>query len=115
MRAQRSLTLLAILALVSPLAATAAPACAPGQHCPMAGMGESAPPCHGSTIQAADCCVSAEIPEAVEVATVVVAPAAAAAAGAPAPRLAGDGVTPSALPVEAASPPLYRLFRALLI
>lgn len=107
---------------MSPLAALAAPLCAPGAmapHCPMmAAVAAERPPCHGPAdpvdeIQADDCCPEIGALE----------PAAGVPAAGVPPVDLGAGVVASRWPAAvapsksgAASPtPLYRLFRALLI
>ena len=114
MRARRASSLLAALALLSPLVAIAVPGCAPGPHCPMAGpMGEEMP-CHGASIEADDCCLADGAAEPAAV-PVVSASALTVDHGVAAP-LTGIGDEPSAVAPTAAHPtPLYRLFRALLI
>ena len=112
MNLRRPLSLLAALALLAPLALAAWPACEMEEPCPMAGAG-AAPACHGSSIQASDCCFAA--PAAVEIgrAALALAPEIAPAATTPArvPAVAGAGPMD---PAPAAAP-LYTLFRALLI
>jgi hypothetical protein len=115
MRARRASNLLALLVLLSPLAALAVPACAPGQHCPMAGAMGDGPPCHGTSIQADNCCLTSVSAEPAEVVPVTAAAALATDDGVLAPRAEpGEGVCPAARD-HAPSPPLYRLFRTLLI
>lgn len=115
MKARHATSLLAVLALLSPLAAMAAPGCAPGPHCPMAGLMGEEMPCHGASIQADDCCLTDATAEPVAVVPVISAAALTVDDGVPAP-LAMIGEKPSAVARAAAqSPPLYRLFRALLI
>lgn len=120
MATRRTFSLLAILALLSPLAATAVPGCPPGamaEHCPMmAAMGDEAPPCHEeAAIEADDCCpdpAAVQPAEGVPVVAAGVAEAGTLAAlpparPAPARRLGcAAGIAPA---------PLYRLHRALLI
>ncbi len=115
MKARRTLSLLAALALLAPLAAVAVPVCSPGPHCPMAAAMAGDPPCHGTAIQADSCCRTAAAATAVEIVPVASAPALAADPGTPVPRIeSAAGVPP--LAADAAAPrPLYRLFRALLI
>jgi hypothetical protein len=115
MSVRRPLSLLAALVLLSPLAAVAVPGCAPGQHCPMAGAVGDGPPCHGTAIQADNCCLTAATAEVVEVAPVIALTAPAIDNGGQAPdALRADAISPGA-PDNTPSPPLYRLFRALLI
>jgi hypothetical protein len=110
-----ALGLLAVLALVSPLAAVALPLCAPGQHCAMAGAIGAKPACHGTAIQAVDCCPAAAAVELVEVVPLTSATAPAVVDAAQAPRLEpGEAILPAAR-CEPPSTPLYTLFRALLI
>ena len=125
MSARRLFSLLAALVMSSPLAAAGLPECGPGPHCPMAALVAEEmpchgaamtdePPCHRASFQEDDCCVRAPEAEAAEVLPVVVVAGAALDDGTPAPRherpelLAGPRD-------DAPSPPLYRLFRALLI
>ena len=115
MRVRHALSLLAALALLSPLAAVAVPACAPSQHCPMAGALGDGPPCHGTAIQADNCCVTVATAEPAEVVPVAAATALATDDGVPAPRAEpGEGISSAACD-NAPPPPLYQLFRALLI
>ena len=114
MSVNRLLTLLAALAVSSPLAAMTLPECAPGPHCPMAAaMGEEAP-CSDAVMQEDDCCVTAPATEPAEALPVVAAGADWIDDGVPAPssERAEEQTTGRA---DALSPPLYRLFRALLI
>ncbi len=115
MSIRRTLALLAALALLSPLAALAVPACAPGQHCPMAGALVDGPPCHGATIRADDCCLTTATAEPVDVVPVIGAIALAAGDAVAAPRLDSQSAGLATARVAAPSTPLYRLFRALLI
>jgi hypothetical protein len=110
----RAISLLACLALLSPLAAFATPACGPAQHCPMAGMAGDAPPCHGAAIQADDCCVLTAVAAPAEVVPVTAGSVLPTDDGAPAPRPELAKGAPAACGT-ASLPPLYRLFRALLI
>ena len=114
MSLSRAISLLACLALLSPLAAFAVPPCGPGQHCPMAGMNGDARPCHGAVIQEDDCCVVGSTAEPAEVVPVIAACAPLSADGvlAPRPELANRA---PAVCAAAPSTPLYRLFRTLLI
>ena len=115
MSLRRTWSLLAVLALVSPLAAFAVPACGPSQHCPMAGAAGDGPPCHGATIQAEDCCLAAANPAAIEAVPVIALADTVAVDTSPAPRLEpNDGLLQPA-PPGAPPAPLYRLFRTLLI
>lgn len=114
MSPRRAAALLAALALVSPLAVLASSACGPAEHCPMAGlMGEGAP-CHGTAIQADDCCVTSAGGEPADLLPVVALSAPAAAAGS-APRWEPAPSGATADRVEAPTAPLFRLYRALLI
>ena len=114
MSLQRAISLLACLALMAPLAASAGPACGPGQHCPMAALSAEPAPCHGAAIQKDDCCVIAADAVPVEVAPVIGigTPWIDDRAPAPRPELAKD--LPDVCDASA-STPLYRLFRTLLI
>ena len=119
MTTRRALHLLAALVLLSPLAAAAAPACAPGamaEHCPMmAALAAERPACHGAAIEADDCCpemASAEPADAVPVTGVTLLEA---AAEPPASPPAADEQRTATAPCTARATPLYRLFRALLI
>lgn len=114
MSPRRTLSLLAALAVLSPLAAIAAPACMPGQHCPMAALAGDGPPCHGTAMQADDCCLSAAA-EAAEAVPVAAAKASAAGEVLPVPRPETGAEVPLAERRDTPSTPLYRLFRALLI
>ena len=111
---RRTLSLLAALALFTPLLAAAAPVCAPGHGCPMAA-GAASPACHGSALKADDCCLTADAAAAVEAAPTVAAASPSGADGAPAAQLDVAAVTLPPAPVDPPSAPLYRLFRALLI
>ena len=115
MRARRASSLLAALALLSPLVAIAVPECAPGPHCPMAGLMGEEMPCHGASMQADDCCPADGAAEPAAAVPLISASALTADDGAPAP-LTVDGEEPSAVACGVGhSTPLYRLFRALLI
>ena len=111
----RPLSLLAALVLLSPLAAAAVPACGPGQHCPMAGLLVDEPPCHGATIQADDCCLTAATVVPADVVPMIGAMALAVGDAAPAPRLDTANGRSATASVDPPSTPLYRLFRTLLI
>ena len=125
MSARRLFSLLAALAVLSPLAAAGLSECDPGPHCPMAALMAEETPCHGTataderrchraSLEEDDCCVRAPEAEPAEVVPVAVVAAAAVDDGTPAPRherLEAHAGTRG----EAPSPPLYRLFRALLI
>lgn len=115
MGTRKALTLLAVFGLLSPLAVAAAPACAPGPHCPMAAAAGGAPPCHGAAIQRDDCCFTDAEALPVEVVPVIAVTVSGTLDAAPAPRL--DAAVPRlpAAPLDAPSTPRYRLFRALLI
>ena len=125
MRARRLFSLLAALAVLAPLAAAGLSECEPGPHCPMAALMADETPCHGAAMaggapchrasfQQDDCCVRAPVEEPAEVLPVVVAAAAAIDDGTPAPR--HERLEPqTGTRGDAPSPPLYRLFRALLI
>ena len=115
MRARPSFSLLAALVLLSPLAAVAAPACGPSQHCPMAGAMGDGPPCHGTAIQADNCCLTAAGGEPAAAVRLVFVTALATDDCLPAPRIEPEeelslGTRASAPPVQ-----LFRLFRSLLI
>ena len=114
MSARRLLSLFAALALMSPLAASGLPECAPGPHCPMAAAMGADAPCGGAVMQEDDCCVAAPAAAAAEVLPVIAAAAAALDDGAPAP-LPAAATGKAGIRGDAPSPPLYRLFRALLI
>ena len=118
MRARRTISLLAALALLSPLTATAMPGCgpdAPMPHCPMmAALAAEDVPCHGTAMEADDCCPDMSAGEPAAAPPVIGAPAF-EAAPAPLAAAAPSGRSPVASRSEAASPPLYRLHRALLI
>ncbi len=115
MNARRLLSLLAALALSSPLMAVAEPACAPGPHCPMAGLMADEPPCHGTAIQADDCCVTTAPAASTEAAPVIGAIARSVVSAAPASCPEPGAGTSGTARVDPPSTPLYRLFRALLI
>lgn len=113
MRPLASAALLAMVALVAPLAAAAIPPCAPAGHCPMAMAAGDMAPCHQASIDADDCCLA----DASELAQPAVPLAAAAppadeklAAGAPPGERA-----PQPLAAGSSATPLYTLFRTLLI
>lgn len=115
MRARRALSLLAALALMAPLAAVASPVCAPGPHCPMAGLMGEEMPCHGTSIDADNCCLTDGAAEPAGIVPVISATAVTVDQSVPAPLGAiGQESCPLA-GVAARSAPLYRLFRALLI
>jgi hypothetical protein len=115
MNTRRPLALFAALALLSPLAAVAVPACGPSEHCPMAGLVADDQPCHGAAIQADDCCLTSATGEPAGVLPVIGATASVTADATLVPHLeSGDGC-PVVARVEPPSTPLYRLFRALLI
>lgn len=110
----RSTALLALAVLLAPLAAAGLPLCSPAGHCPMAPAASQSVPCHGSVIQADDCCPADTAAAVVDLASVspVAAPASAdmALTSRPAP---GTPLRSDAGPAPAT--PLYTLFRSLLI
>lgn len=116
---RRTLHLLAATILLLPVAATAVSGCdgaTPAPHCPMAAaLTAATPPCHGTAIQADDCCPEMTAGEPAAAPPVVVATALEAGAATLAAALppSGDLAAPSRSP--GAATPLYRLFRALLI
>ena len=119
MATRRVLSLLATLALLSPLAATATAVCAPGPmtgHCPMmAAVSDLGPPCHGTAIQADDCCPEMAAAESAEAVRAIGVTAPAEAAAVVLPPAASEPARGASSASAARSTPLYRLFRALLI
>lgn len=114
MRALRLLALLAVVAISSPLVAVGLPACSPGPHCPMAAALGGESPCQGAAIEDDDCCVGAPPADAAGPSPVIGAGAVAADEGAPA-GLVEPLVERRGARAAGPSPPLYRLFRTLLI
>ena len=119
MSTRRALSLLAALVLLSPLVAAASPGCAPGamsEHCPMmAVLAAERPSCHGTAMQADDCCPEMASAEPADAAPVIGVTVLEAAVEAPPALLATDVQRTGAAPCRARATPLYRLFRALLI
>ncbi len=110
----RSTALLAVAVLLAPPAAAGLPQCSPAGHCPMARVGGEAAPCHGSVIQADDCCPTDSTAAAVDLVSVSPVAAPASADVALTPRPAAD--TPlRTVAGEGLATPLYTLFRSLLI
>lgn len=115
MGTRRTLTLLTVFGLLSPLAMAAAPVCAPGPHCPMAAAAGGGAPCHGTAIQRDNCCLTDGEALPVEAAPVIAVAVAGSPDAEPAPRLVAGAPSRPQDPLEASPTPRYRLFRALLI